>query len=217
MITRVLLRGLIFFGVFFFNLRCYCLYIYTLFCMVLCGFTAATIRRIVEERREIKGVVCEVTVFSNITLPHFWWDNVRGGNIYLTIYVLKPSDRNGSTQSQRTNKNLGAFRRGKCGPACASIIVDITCVFHRKLNKNDCKWFPSCMFFLSPTDAFTNVHQFLSSFPLCGKRSKILKIIMAVISCMPPHAEYGTFWGSKGTPFLSDWHDDSSHVSKRKD
>jgi len=40
--------------------------------MVLCGFTAATIRRIVEERREIKGVVCEVTVFSNITLPHFW-------------------------------------------------------------------------------------------------------------------------------------------------
>jgi len=101
---------------------------YTLFCMVLCGFTAAIIRRIVEERREIKGVVCEVTVFSTITLPHFWGDNVRGGNIYLTIYVLKPSDRNGSTQSQRTNRNLGAFRRGKCGPACASIIVDITCV-----------------------------------------------------------------------------------------
>jgi hypothetical protein len=71
MITRVLLRGLIFFGVFFKKFKVLLL-IYTLFCMVLCGFTAATIRRIVEERREIKGVVCEVTVFSNITLPHFW-------------------------------------------------------------------------------------------------------------------------------------------------
>lgn len=71
-----------------------------IFCMVLCGFTAAIfIRRIVEERREIEGVVCEVT--STTTLPHFWGDNiVRGGNIYLTIYILKPSGRQEWQQSE---------------------------------------------------------------------------------------------------------------------